>query len=125
MYVFTQPANNSVQRAWPCFIHHIHNQVERDEMSAPIATRFQNLNESHSPSLKTKLPVQAGYPNSSRKERLISTHYSLIVHMETLHTLHSVTGFSMNSVRRLGLYTQTSLSYGPCGVTTCACVDVD
>lgn len=120
--MFTQPANNSVQGARPYSIHHTHDQVERDEMSGPIAAHFESLNESHSPSIQTKWPVRAGrcYPNSSHKERLILTPYSLIVHMETLH---SVTGFSMNGVRRLGPYTQTSLRYGPC-VTACACVYV-
>jgi len=56
------------------------------------------------------------YPNSSGKERLSLTPYSLIVHREALQ---SVTGLSTNSMSRLGVYTQTLLSYGPC-VTTCA-----
>lgn len=58
--------------------------------------------------------------NSSGKERLSLTPYSSIVHTTTLQ---SVTGFSMNCARGLGLYTQTLLSYGPC-VTTCVCVYV-
>lgn len=31
---------------------HTHDQVEGDEMSVPIATRFESLNESHSPFLQ-------------------------------------------------------------------------
>lgn len=49
VYVFTQPANNSVQGPRPHSIHHTHDQVEGDEMSLSIATHFGGLNESHSP----------------------------------------------------------------------------
>lgn len=96
---------------------HTHDQVERDEMSVPIATRFGSLNESHSPFLQTQWPVQAGVIQIPvGKERLSLTPYSLIVHTATMP---SVTGFSMN--RRLGLYTQALLSYRPC-VTMCICL---
>lgn len=55
-----------------------------------------------------------------RKERLSLTPWSVIVHAATLE---SVTGFSMNFTGRLGLYTQTSLSYDR-AVTMRACVYV-
>lgn len=120
VYVFTQPANNSVQGAWPYSIHHTHDQVEGDEMSVPIATHFESLNESHL-FLQTQWPVWAGVTQIPLgKERLSLTPDSLIVHTETLQ---SGTGFSMNCERRLGLYRQTLHSHEPCE-TTCACVYV-
>lgn len=48
VYVFTQPANNSVQGAWPHSIHHTHHQVEKDETPVPTASHSEYLNESHS-----------------------------------------------------------------------------
>lgn len=69
VYVFTQPANNSVQGPRPHSIHHTHDQVEGDEMSLSIATHFGGLNESHSPrSYQTQWSVLGRQcPNSSRK----------------------------------------------------------
>ncbi len=64
---------------------HTHDQVEGDEMSVPIATRFEGLKESHSPFLQTQWPVQAGFIQIPvGKERLSLTYYSLMAHTEKL-----------------------------------------
>lgn len=69
VYVFTQPANNSVQGPRPHSIRHTHDQVEGDEMSLSIATHSGGLNESHSlRSFQSQWPsLGRQYPNSSRK----------------------------------------------------------
>lgn len=70
---------------------HTHNQVEKDEMSVPIATQFW---KSEWTSFAIRLnPVACEgccYPDSSGKEGLSLAPYTLIVHTERLR---SVTGF--------------------------------
>lgn len=119
VYVFTHPANNSVQGARPYSIHRTHDQVGRDGTSLPIAFGLKSLNEfTCHPSRSC-----AGWrsPNSSAKEGLNLTSDSLIAHTKKWS---SVTDLSANSVRGLRLYTQTLHSYGP-RVSTCAWVSVD
>lgn len=121
VYVFTQPANNSVQGAWPYSIHHTHTikwKGMRCQFQMQLIWKSEWIWFAFPPN--SMACVGWCYPNSSRKERLSLTLFSLIVHTATVQ---SVTGFSMNSARRLGLYIQALQNQGPC-VTTCDCVYV-
>lgn len=121
VYVFTQPANNSVQGPRPHSIHHTHHQVEGDEMSLSIATHFGGLNESHSPrsSKAHGLCWAASTQIPAGKERLNLTLShprptssppvqpdSPFFNCPKAERLQSVTALSRGPARRLGLYIQ-------------------
>lgn len=109
VYVFTHPANNSVQGARPYSIHCTHNQVGRDGMSLPIAFGLKSLNEFTCHPSRSCVGWRS--PNSSAKEGLNLTSDSLIVHTKKWP---SVTDLSANTVRRLRLYTDHTQLWASC-----------